>query len=94
MQIVCFTKLLEDEHNAMAADKTEAQWRLAAGGMAIAASICEVSGAMMEKMPIMSGRVAMGLRTVIKPEIPTVVCALVRCRRRGDYGGVGFVGCT
>jgi hypothetical protein len=67
LQIVCFTKLLEDEQNAMAADKTEAKWRLAAGGMAIAASVCEVSGAMLEKMPITSGRVAMGLRTVIKP---------------------------
>jgi hypothetical protein len=53
----------------MAADKTESQWRLAAGSMAIVGSVAEVSGAMLEKVPMSANRVAVGLRSVFKPSL-------------------------
>ena len=60
LQLVCFTKLLEDERNSMAADKTESRSRLAAGALAIAGSVCEVSAAVVGKLPGFASSIARG----------------------------------
>lgn len=60
LQLVCFTKLLEDERNSMAADKTESRSRLAAGALAIAGSVCEVSAAVVGKLPGFASAAARG----------------------------------
>lgn len=60
LQLVCFTKLLEDERNSMAADKTESRSRLAAGALAIAGSVCEVSAAVVGKLPEFASVAARG----------------------------------
>lgn len=60
LQLVCFTKLLEDERNSMAADRTESRSRLAAGALAIAGSVCEVSAAVVGKLPGFASTAARG----------------------------------
>lgn len=68
LQIICFTKLLEDEQNAMAADKTEAWSRLAAGALAIVGSVCEISGLALEKVPSFASETSAGIRALLAPQ--------------------------
>lgn len=60
LQIVCFTKLVSDAQNAMAADEFEAWSRLAAGMLSIAGTVCEVGDAMMPKLPRYASSLAAG----------------------------------
>jgi hypothetical protein len=68
LQMVCLSLLIEDEANAMAADKTEARWRLRAQGLAIVASMCEIMGAAVDRLPALSAGLARGTGGLVTAE--------------------------
>jgi hypothetical protein len=68
LQMVCLSLLIEDEANAMAADKTEARWRLRAQGLAIAATVCEITGAAVDRLPALSAALARGTGGLVTAE--------------------------
>jgi hypothetical protein len=83
LQMVCLSLLIEDEANAMAADKTEARWRLRAQGLAIAATVCEITGAAVDRLPVFSAALARGTGG-----LATAATFLKIGRRLGALGGI------
>ena len=62
LQIACFTKVMEDEANSLAADQSESRGRLIAGALAIAGTVCEVGEKAIGKLPTFVSAAAEGLR--------------------------------
>ena len=83
LQIVCFSKLIDDDANAMAGDKVESKWRLRAGGVAIAATLIEITGAAVKKLPAFSSTLTRGTLGLLSAERLLLVSRVL-----GVAGGV------
>ncbi|TCS33314.1 hypothetical protein EDC30_11769 [Paucimonas lemoignei] len=64
LQAICLTKAIADEGKALEADKAEAQWRLFAGGLAVAGTIGEAIGTVVENATQANLRWVQGLKVV------------------------------